>query len=312
MGRVSTCKQVEDGIFRFILRFRIWIILFWLVAAGVSCIWAMSLPNFALFQFLPPKGSNSYITYDLVLEYFPMYIYQDVEIIVISYKNNKKESIISPMTQQLCNVINQTLYDKVQPEIEYRIQTVTQLYQFNLTSETSVKTPASDTINEYIYNSAKESFVSSDETVMIVVIEANVHDLKQQDLNNMIAKLQSGIKHVSHIKISDKNDDTFGDYYDLTLTGALTIFDQALEAFTSDMTSNNIYVLPFILVFMVFVVCFCFVFCIYCVFVPIKPHGEFFWCLYFIFMFWCLVLFCFVHCLGCYVLYVFMFLYFDI
>lgn len=265
-------KRCEEHLFDFIFKFRLLIILFWIGAGIISCFWALDLPNYTLFQFLPPDGTQSAHAYHTVKKYFPSFLFQDIEIILISYKyqdalangsENEYKTILNPITKQLCNIINETMYTQVDPNGEM-LEGITQLYQFNVSETSKSNTHQNPSIpmiekyskdlNEYIYDSSKSHFVSSDESLMVVLLTLNVDGFDQQKLNNYISKIESNLNSIISRK-SPMIDPNYVNMYDLTLTGGLTIFQEAMAVIKQDITGRDLIVLPFIFLFMVYIVC---------------------------------------------------------
>ena len=74
--QLSELIMGAESLFPLIRRFKLYIAIFWLIAAAVSTYFAISILNVTQFIILPPKGYSSYVAYHKMESYFDALLFK--------------------------------------------------------------------------------------------------------------------------------------------------------------------------------------------------------------------------------------------
>eukprot|EP01084_Bolivina_argentea_P054415 99790_1 len=203
----------------------------WIIGA-LSCVyWAQDVPNYCVFSYLPPSGTPSNDAFNAVSYYFPKFLFQDYEIIVM--ETPKGENIISNETKTILTKINNTLWNHVNKDYNLLIS-----FDTYFDANTSIM-PSS------VYPLYKSKFVSSDNTTMISFLSLNINGVDQDKINGFINDLENKL---SSLTKQHKN------YKTLALTGPMTMWNQGMIEMEDDMTSKDMIMMPFIFALIMYIV----------------------------------------------------------
>eukprot|EP01084_Bolivina_argentea_P054414 99789_1 len=209
---------------------------FWIISALTGAYWGLDLPNYAVFEYLPPDGSASSDAYNQVQKLFPQFLFTDYEIIVIQTKDNNVKSVISDTTQQLLVDINHTLWHEINPEYHM-------LVSFSTYFDHQQQIP----INSPIYPLYKERFVNNANDTMICFISIDINNVEQDTINGFIDDLTDKLSSV-------KSESKYKQYTMISLTGALTMWNQGMKVMQDDMTTKDMMMMPLIFALMMYMV----------------------------------------------------------
>ncbi len=176
----------------------------WIIGALSCTYWAQDLPNYCVFSYLPPSGTPSADAFDQVSAYFPNFLFQDFEIIVM--ETPKHINIISNETHTILNEINSTLWKHVNKD-----------YNLLLSFDTYYDASSQIPIDSPIYPLYKSKFVSNDNTTMISFLSLNINGVDQDKINGFIDDLQNKLSSLTH---------QYSNYKTLALTGPMTMWNQ--------------------------------------------------------------------------------------
>eukprot|EP01084_Bolivina_argentea_P054417 99792_1 len=225
-------KKILDFVYGVCLNHPFIVMGVWIIGALSGAYFGMDLPNYCIFSFDPPSGSPSYDSYNKITKYFPDFVFKDYEIIVIETGN--EVNVINKDTEKLLIEINETLWNKI--NTNYNILDSFSTYFDIYISE-----------SDPIYPLYKQKFVNPSNNTMICFISININNIEQDIINGFINELIS--------KLSTYNNH-YGstDYTMLSLTGAMTMWDQGMTQIQNDMTTKDMMMTPFIFVLMMYVI----------------------------------------------------------
>ena len=165
--KIMTCLERS---YNFVNKYKVCIVIFWPLLALSCAYWALDLINYAQFNFLPPNNSNSAIAYDKIQEYFPEYVFQDIEMILM--KSNDVINTKNPQLRNIYQALNNTIMNsEYGPNNNGMLESFTYYYEF---------TPVYDTpYGEYL----KSHFINDDHTLMLSFLTANVDGVEQNELS---------------------------------------------------------------------------------------------------------------------------------
>ncbi|ETO23764.1 hypothetical protein RFI_13415 [Reticulomyxa filosa] len=151
-------------------------------------------------------------------------------------KNEKEyENILNPISTKICKAINDSLTKSMEEKYPGKLLSFEALYMVN----------ESNSLRAF-YNEAISKFVNAEKTLMITLVTLDVDGVSQETLNGIVDNINSIANNMTHYYSS------YG--YDVVTTGGLTIFKESMETIKADITSRDLYVLPFIFAFMIFMV----------------------------------------------------------
>eukprot|EP01084_Bolivina_argentea_P142651 250593_1 len=238
--------DLTEVIFRFIKRFKLFIIIFWTILAVLSCFYGLDLPNQTVFQFLPPKGSESDIAYNEMQKYFPEFLFIDTEVIIVEAKWDitDNHTILNKYSNQIYKLINDSIWNKVNPKYNLLMDIQSYYSTANVSTNTITVQGQNYSIQSYIDMAKKPKYIDRNQDVMLIYIQSNINGASTQTLNGFIAAVKTELNEIN----SQYTD------YDITLTGGITIFQECMDAISHDMTSKDIVVMPLIFCFMIYMI----------------------------------------------------------
>ena len=160
----------------------------WILSALFCAYWALDLTNYCVLSYKPPPGTPSAEAFNEVSTYFPQFLSQDFEIILIQTKDH--EHVINNDTKHLLSVINDTLWNEINPQ--YNILT-----EFITYYDTVVQIP----VSWPLYPLYRSRFVSADNETMISPLNLDINGLEQKTINGFIERLQNEVDQL-HEKYS--------------------------------------------------------------------------------------------------------------
>ena len=204
----------------------------WILSALSCAYWALDLTNYCVFSYTPPSGTPSADAFNQISTYFPQFLFQDFEIIVLQTKHNAH--VINNDTEYLLSVINDTLWNEINPQ--YNI-----LVEYTSFYDASNQIPVSSPL----YPLYKNRFVSGDNKTMISLLNLKINGIQQNTINGFIVKLQD--------KLTQFHGE-YSQYRYLSVTGPMTMWQQGMTELQSDMTTKDMLMMPFIFALILYVV----------------------------------------------------------
>ena len=233
-----------ENIFQFIKKWKWFIQGFWLLSAIGCCFFALDLPNETVFQFLPPKGSESEIAYNEMGKYFPDFVFIDVEVILIEAKwdipNKENNTIISNnKTKQLVTLINNTIW-KINKNYNLLLTIETYYDTSNITNEIYKNI----SIQELINDASAAKYIDSNQDCMLLFVESNINGATTKTLDGFIDEIKDNLNNIN-LNYTE---------YNCVLTGGITIFQECMQVIANDITSRDIIMMPLIFCIMIYMI----------------------------------------------------------
>eukprot|EP01084_Bolivina_argentea_P054416 99791_1 len=204
---------------------------FWIIGALAGVYWAQDLTNYCIFSYLPPDDSPSGEAYNKVSEYFPQFLFQDYEIIIIQTKD--EYNVINNESKSLLSTINESLWHDINKD-------------YNILLSFSTYFDHEISLDSSMYSLYKQRFVSSDNNTMISFLSLNINHIEQEIINGFINKLNNklgGLKLIISSNISL-----------LSLTGPLSMWNEGMIEMENDMSTKDMLMMPFIFILMMYMV----------------------------------------------------------
>eukprot|EP01083_Nonionella_stella_P047839 128032_1 len=225
-------NKVLDLVFGLCLRHPKKIMALWIIGALSCAYWAQDLTQYCIFNYLPPDGTPSAEAFDKIGQYFPKFLFQDFELIVIG--TNPGETVLSNETEALLMDINHTLWHDINHEYDI-------LLSFSTFYDSVANVPSSSSV----YPLFKQRFVSSDNSTMISFLSLNINGVNQDIISGFLDKLDDNLSSLKH---------KYSNYKMVSLTGPMTMWGQAMVEMESDMTTKDMMMMPFIFALIMYVV----------------------------------------------------------
>ena len=145
-------------------------------------------------------------------------------------------TVINNVTQKLLLDINHTLWHDINPSYHM-------LVSFSTYFDSSDEVPP----NSPIYPLYKERFVNDANNTMICFISIDINNVEQDTINGFIDDLMDKLSSV-------KSNKVYSEYKMISLTGALTMWNQGMTVMQSDMTTKDMLMMPLIFALMMYMV----------------------------------------------------------